>query len=66
MAEEYSKWIDQLLAEISEDTLRSFVKEGENVVLEIDSRSVVLSKKDGIITAKSVNSPSGEYVLFPK
>ena len=66
MAEKYSQWIDKLLAEISEDTIRSFVKEGENVVLEIDSRSVVLSKKDGVITAKSNSSPSGEYVLFPK
>ncbi len=66
MAEQYSKWIDQLLAEISEDALRSFVKEGENVILEIDSRSVVLSKKDGVITVKAARSPSGEYVLFPK
>ncbi|MHA1636454.1 MAG: hypothetical protein ACTSUB_00420 [Candidatus Thorarchaeota archaeon] len=66
MAEHYTKWIDELLAEISEDTLRSFVKEGEDVVLEIDSRSVVLSKKEGVITAKDLKSPSGEYVLFPK
>ena len=66
MAEHYTKWIDQLLTEISEDTLRNFVKEGESVVLEIDSSSVVLSKKEGVITAKTGDSPSGEYVLFPK
>ena len=66
MAEHYSKWIDQLLAEVGEDTLRSFVKEGENVVLEIESGSVILSKEKGVITAQTADSPSSKYVLFQK
>ena len=64
MTSEYSKNLEQLLKEINISPLGKFVKEGEQVVLEVDSGSVVLSKENGIITARDMSSSS--YVFSIK
>lgn len=66
MTSEYSKNLEQLLKEINISPLGKFVKEGEQVVLEVDSGSVVLSKENGIITARNMSSSSHDYVFSIK
>ncbi|MHA1479891.1 MAG: hypothetical protein ACTSQZ_00495 [Candidatus Thorarchaeota archaeon] len=63
MVIDYSKWLEQLLKEINGSSLDKFVKEGEHVVLEVGSGSVVLYKENGIITAQDVSVTSRDYVL---
>ena len=66
MTGEYSKNLEQLLKKINISPLGKFVKEGEQVVLEVDSGSVVLSKENGIITARDMSSSSHDYVFSIK
>jgi len=66
VAHQYSKWLEQLLKEINISSLDKFVKEGEQIVLEVESGSVLLKKKKGIISAQDMSSASHRYVLSPK
>lgn len=66
MVIDYSKWLEQLLKGINVSSLDNFVKEGEHVVLEVESGSVVLSKENGVITAQDMSASSRDYVLSLK
>ena len=66
MTNKYGRWLDQLLKEINVSSLDKFVKEGEQVILEVESGSVIVFKEKGILAAKDMSAPSYKHVLSSK
>ncbi|MBD3406464.1 MAG: hypothetical protein GF411_10160 [Candidatus Lokiarchaeota archaeon] len=67
MPRKYSDQIKDILNNMTRAEIENFVQEGEEIVLEINSESIVLSRRKEIISAKALSSSErGFQYRLPK
>ncbi|TXT57358.1 MAG: hypothetical protein BAJATHORv1_10059 [Candidatus Thorarchaeota archaeon] len=67
MSRKYADQIKSILSSMTREEIKNFVREGEEIVLEIDSESIVLSRREEIISARALSaSDRGFQYRLPK